>query len=36
VQYRYDAAGDQTAAIDPLGNETDYVYDNLGHKTGQV
>jgi YD repeat-containing protein len=32
TQYQYDAAtGYQTATIDPLGNETDYVRDALGN-----
>ena len=32
-RYRYDSAGNLAAAIDPLGNRTDYAYDDLGRLT---
>ena len=36
VQYRYDAAGNETAMIDAMGRETDYVYDALGNMVQQI
>jgi len=34
--YRYDYLGNKTASVDPYGNETRYVYDELGRLTQTI
>jgi YD repeat-containing protein len=36
VEYQYDSAGNVTAAIDELGRETDFVYDDLDRETQMI
>ena len=35
VSYEYNAAGDKTAMVDPLGRRTEYSYDNLDRVTAE-
>jgi YD repeat-containing protein len=36
TEYRYDAAGNETAVIDPLGIFTRYEYDDLNRRTRTI
>jgi RHS repeat-associated protein len=35
TEYKYDAYGDVTEVIDPLGNKTKYTYDSYGNKESE-